>query len=124
MQLTVYQCLNFKTMEKELTHNCHYYKGEQQNPFEGIDQNKAMLWFYESVWARETSQPNSDCYASIVDEYNFAGLTDFEQGDGVPLSLKALLFNRYCKGCYSMLDAVEPFKKFYREYYIKKEPTL
>lgn len=24
-----------------------YFKGERENPFDGVDQDKAMLWFYE-----------------------------------------------------------------------------
>lgn len=71
---------------------CRYYHGERVNPFVGISQNKTMLWFYD-------------------------GLSDFCEGDGIPLSLKALLFNRYSKNAYSLRSAAKPFKIFYLKYY-------
>ena len=100
-----------------------YYKGEQTNPYEGRDQNKAMLWFYERFYkltmveAKESSNP----FAEYVSDYIRIGLGDFQPSDGVPLTLKALLFNRYAKGSQSLADAVEPFKKFYVKHYKEKE---
>jgi hypothetical protein len=53
-----------------------------------------------------------------LDEYVAVGLSDFENADGVPITLKSLLFNRYAQGNMSSLaDCVEPFKKFYKQYY-------
>lgn len=101
---------------------CRYYKGEESNPYEGKDRNKAMLWFYESVWVRDMQKVNQDEknekeHTPYMDEYLGYGLADFEKMDDTPITLKSLLFNRYAKGCYSMQYAVEPFKKFYKEYY-------
>lgn len=92
-----------------------YYKGEQTNPYEGKDQNKAMLWFYECIYKRMEKQENS--LSMEISDYIQSGLGEFEQYDDVPLTLKALLFNRYAKGAQSLADAVEPFKKFYLKYY-------
>lgn len=97
-----------------LLKSCRYYKGEDQNPFEGKDQNKSMLWFYESVWVNSCKSSVDD---SIIGEYVKYGLGDFEKHDNIPISLKALLFNRYAKSSFSMASAVEPFKAFYRKYY-------
>ena len=58
---------------------------------------------------------------SYLTEYNLAGLSLFEMHDSVPVTLKALLFNRFAKTCYSMADAVKPFKEFYNEYYKSEE---
>jgi hypothetical protein len=99
---------------KELLKMCRYYKGEEHNPFR--DQNRSMLWFYERAWIYE-KQNNSNNLSLAIEEYIRIGLGLFEQFDDVPLSLKALLFNRYAKTSQSLLDAVEPFKKFYKEYY-------
>ena len=98
---------------------CRYYKGEATNPYDGIDQNKAMLWFYESFWVNEMCRVQNEVfvYAEYVDDYQRAGLGSFAANDNVPLSLKALLFNRYARTAYSMADAVEPFKEFYVMYY-------
>lgn len=99
---------------------CRYYKGEASNPYDGKDQDKAMLWFYESCWVKEASkaQDEANVYAEYVSDYKHAGLGNFAASDGVPLSLKALLFNRYARGCNSMADAVQPFKEFYTRYYV------
>ena len=88
--------------ESDLLQYCRYYKGERENPYEGKDQNKMMLWLYERN----------------LDEYTAVGLAEFENADGVPITLKSLLFNRYAQGnMSSMMDCVEPFKKFYKRYY-------
>lgn len=103
---------------------CRYYKGEENNPYEGKDENKAMLWFYERAWVLEMQEVNADkkqvkdhISFTYVNEYLGCGLAEFEQFDNIPTSLKALLFNRYAKSSYSMKDAIEPFKKFYKKYY-------
>lgn len=93
---------------------CRYYHGERVNPFVGISQNKTMLWFYEMCWVNEKS---ARLQAEYVSEYQIAGLSDFCEGDGIPLSLKALLFNRYSKNAYSLRSAAKPFKIFYLKYY-------
>lgn len=119
-------------MKKEfLLKYCHYYDGAEENTFEvkernrrknepHVDKNCMMLWFYEKVWCAELRNA-IDIYdlppmlQEYVTEYKFAGLETYHQGDGVPLSLKALLFNRYMRG--SMDGNVEPFKRFYYSYY-------
>ncbi len=98
---------------------CRFYKGEEENPYnEDKDQNKAMLWFYEMYWVQDMIKgKNENSDFSILDEYVGVGLGLFEQFDGVPVTLKALLFNRYARTCNSLSDAIEPFKKFYKRYY-------
>lgn len=103
--------------EEELIHFCHYYKGEKENPYNGKDQNKAMLWEYEQGWIFDTVRGSDKMFASMIDEYASVGLAMFNIHDNTPVSLKALLFNRYARGCWSMADAVEPFKEFYNKYY-------
>lgn len=100
---------------EELLKFCRYYKGEGDSPFK--DQNKSMLWFYERVWVLDML--NNRLEGSLISEYIYAGLGDFADNDGVPMSYKAYLFNRYAQGCNSMMDAVEPFKNFYTKYYGK-----
>lgn len=39
--------------ESDLLQYCRYYKGERKNPYEGKEQNKAMLWMYERAWIHE-----------------------------------------------------------------------
>lgn len=100
--------------KKDLLKFCRYYKGEDDSPFR--EQNKSMLWFYERAWINEMLN-NGNSLSIAIEEYIRLGLGLFEQFDDIPLSLKALLFNRYAMTSQSMTEAVEPFKKFYKEYY-------
>lgn len=100
--------------KKDLLKLCRYYKGEDDCPFK--EQNKSTLWFYERAWVFDTLN-NSNSLSSAIEEYIRLGLGLFEQFDDIPLSLKALIFNRYARTSNSMTEAVEPFKKFYKEYY-------
>lgn len=101
-------------MEDYKLRYCKYYKGEDNNPFEGTDQNRAMLWFYEMYWIKTYKTEDFEEYLTV---YSRVGLSQFEAQDSTPITLKALLFNRYAKTYYSILDAVEPFKDFYKKYY-------
>ena len=96
--------------QKSLLKSCRFYKGEEACP-EGLGQDERMLWFYESCWVRGGA--SADCIA----EYDAYGLGDFCKDDRVPKSLKALLFNRYAAGSFSMESAVEGFKRFYKAHY-------
>ena len=100
--------------KKDLLKFCRYYKGEEHNPFR--DQNKSMLWFYERAWIYDMLNDNNSL-SSTIDDYIRVGLGLFEQFDKIPLTLKALLFNRYAMTSNSIEEAVEPFKRFYKEYY-------
>lgn len=104
--------------KKDFIKFCRYYKGEKENPYDGIDQNKTMLWFYEKCWIDFNLSDNGrSTLADYIGDYSFVGLSLFEMQDDTPASLKALLFNRYAKTANSMIEAVEPFKKFYKRYY-------
>lgn len=106
--------------KKDYIKFCRYYKGEKENPYDGIDQNKMMLWFYEKCWIDFNLSDNGrSTLADYIGDYSSAGLSLFEMQDDTPASLKALLFNRYAKTANSMIEAVEPFKKFYKQYYTK-----
>lgn len=101
-------------MEELNLRYCKYYKGENSNPFEEKDQNKAMLWFYEQWWIKTYKTADFEEYLT---DYSLMGLSQFEAQDSTPVTLKALLFNRYAKQSHSLLSAVEGFKEFYKKYY-------
>ena len=110
--------------EKDLTHHCRYYRGEKNNPYQ--EPNKAMLWMYEKDWLLESLRIYADrnissFFDSYLNEYSLAGLSQFEAQDSIPVTLKALLFNRYAKQSHSLLSAVEGFKEFYKKYYKSEE---
>lgn len=102
--------------KKDLIQFCRYYKGEKENPYN--EQDKALLWDYERIWISYNFSDNGrDVLAKYLEDYVGIGLSLFEIHDDIPVSLKALLFNRYAKYSYSLIDAVEPFKKFYKQMY-------
>ncbi|HHT03130.1 MAG TPA: hypothetical protein GX005_02265 [Bacteroidales bacterium] len=91
-----------------------YFKGENESPFD--DNNKSMLWFYESVWYNYMTTENKGLLDEYISDFKYAELSDLP-GD-MPLGYKALLFNRYMKGSMSsMLDTAKEFRAFYAEYY-------
>lgn len=104
---------------------CKYYKGEMENPFDkklsryeidkshlppsecmcteysGIDpkeidtlKNKCSFWEYERYWV-DFSMSDKGYLSYIVGEYKQRGLSEYKRNDGTPISLKAILFNRY-----------------------------
>ena len=87
-----------------------YFKGERENPFERVDQNKAALWFCEQGYSITGDE------RGLIDEYR-CYVKEFREDDGVPEGYKALLFNRYMKTAFSVVDAIPEFKAFYEEYY-------
>ena len=87
-----------------------YFKGEMENPFEGVEQNKAMLWFYEECYSIVGDE------RGLIDEYR-CYVKEFREDDGVPEGYKALLFNRYMKMSFSVVDSIPDFKAFYEKYY-------
>lgn len=106
--------MNAMTRE-ELVGLCRYYKGEEACPFDGKDQNRSMLWFYEMSWVEDTL--NGRSFAEQLADYSACGLDPLAASDGIPKTLKARLFNRYGRGSYSMREAAASFREFYGEYY-------
>ena len=103
--------------KQDLLRVCRYYKGEKENPYTDTDQDKALFWDYERKWI-DFKLDDSDTLCDYIGDYVGVGLGGFEKMDDTPLSLKALLFNRYAKTSYSIMSAVEPFKEFYKKYYM------
>lgn len=78
-----------------------------------------MLWIYEEAWIEFTISKNykhSDLLSKYLTEYILAGLADFEKFDDTPVTLKALLYNRY-----EQWNEGGDFKEFYHKFYTKKE---
>lgn len=118
---------------------CGFYKGEAEDPFEKKfkqleESNSELLtgeliarlqtassfWFYEERWVMFTI--NRECGFSYCRHYLRDGLEDFLKENGTPMTLKALLHNRYMHwgGDYEHLDA---FKNWYIEQYDKLRDT-
>jgi hypothetical protein len=100
--------------EQELKSKCRYFDGMPKPP-ETMGQNEQALWWYERKWVFESMRGNT--FKQYLNEYKAAGLVEFCNKDGVPIELKALLFERYSKGAYSLQQAATSFKDFYKQYY-------
>ena len=92
---------------EELIKLCRYYG------VEGGDQKNTVACFYEEKWV-------NDGGSFPTDEYIEFGLEEFNIDDGVPISLKAMLFNRYkiSNGYYN--NMTEMFKDWYIKFYLGK----
>ena len=93
---------------------CGFYKGEADNddPFRNrlmelertsVNelspelraqlQDSSIFWYYESCWVQFTI--NRQCGLEYCEEYIAMGLEDFLKDNDTPMTLKALLHNRY-----------------------------
>jgi hypothetical protein len=103
----------------ELLRYCRYYKGEDDAPSEINQSEDASLWSYEKLWVeREELHGENSC--NII-EYARYGLENFNKEDGVPMTLKALLFNRHSHwaGGYGKDEEMTAFKEWYNSFYLK-----
>lgn len=112
---------------------CGYYNGEEEDPFQALLNEKersgradlseeeakrlktsSMFWYYEQCWVKFTL--NWECGRCYYGPYLRDGLEDFLKDNGTPMTLKAIMHNRYFhwSGGYS---SVEEFKEWYIENY-------
>ncbi len=80
--------------------------------FNGNNSDTSQFAFYEHIWLENSKE--ATLYNII--EYIHYGLMRFAEDDNTPLSLKAILFNRYCHWVRADVDG---FKQWYNESYIK-----
>lgn len=93
---------------------CRYYKGEKERPKEVNE----LFWEYEKKWVEVSENPkegsnNFNTASDWLDDYFHAGFGSFAINDGVPVTLKALLFNRYTH----WMQTNDGFKEWYTENY-------
>ena len=85
---------------------CSYYGAENVTE---VDDDFNMFCNYEQVWVNKLSR--WDYSLSELNEYIHYGLEEFNKDDGVPMTLKVILFNRYMHWSYG--GDVEGFKRWY-----------
>lgn len=105
-----------KMMDKHAyTDMCRYYKGETTCPF--CEQNDKMFWDYERWWVESFENEEKHLVLQdAINRYIWCGLESFDESDGTPLSIKALLFNRYEHWAEGTPD---DFRKWYRKEFMK-----
>lgn len=109
------QCiLDWEAEIKDPLQCCRYYDGITIEK----GTTKTLMAEYEMRWLEwRCAAHSTDNYRYMVDmikEYMYYGLMMFEDSDKAPVSLKALLFNRYCHWNYGSADA---FKSWYKNTY-------
>jgi hypothetical protein len=99
-------------LNQELIDKCRYFKGEESCPASLKEAGKEYLWFYEMKWVELKGNYDDP------GEFDDNNLSSFEKDDGVPISLKKMLFNRYIQDVWSIREAIPHFKKWYFEQYM------
>lgn len=107
----------------ELLKSCRFYRGETINPYEGADSNRALMWSLEQMWVKRAERGLSPADSETLKDYEAFGLKSFSADDGVPLSFKAFLFNRFMhwQGGNGMKNDRDAFKQFYLRYYLTQD---
>lgn len=94
-----------------------YYKGEIECPKSCVNSN---FWYYEKMWVENEDERAED--SPRVIEYKQDVLPLYNEEDSIPLSLKALLYNRYTHWCggYQLVDDIRGFKEFLQQNYLRR----
>ena len=108
---------------------CIYFKGENECPPAVLKQGKEWMWIYEFLWVEEhfpyKVEKKKSCeeyFKKIIKEYKDLGLSHFRKHDGVCISLKALLYQRYIDD--NPQSNIDGFKQWYdNTYYAKATPS-
>ena len=88
---------------------CRYWHGE--------DKCDKLLASYERLWVNMIDE-DPEYLQYLINGYIQRGLELFSLDDGVPIGLKALLFNRYEHWSSGYEDIVGGFKKWYFSDYL------
>lgn len=109
----------------ELIKQCRYYKGEETNPFEGVDQDKSLFWSYEYIWVDNFKGDYIDEQMTQASYLALSSIANANKGElsSVPISLQLLLFNRYVHwlgGYQSLEDDVASFVSWLKSSYLQQ----
>lgn len=92
---------------------CQRYKGQEENP-----DPQDSVWRYERFWVEEMMKEEPD-FSKILGDYLCVGLRTFNMYDDTPMTLKAVLFNRFMQQAEGMATP-DDFKRWYDKFYKKK----
>ena len=88
------------------------------------DLGKEQFWNYERIWVEkhfliegETISQKETFFKDLIRDYKKNGLGQFSKNDGVPIALKAILFNRHAHHAEGMFT-IDEFQKGYIENYL------
>ena len=86
------------TRRQYLLSQCRYYNGESEPP-RSLPEGCALMWDYEWHWVQRSlkNDPTMEQFQTMIEEFHLEN----KDGDKTPLTLKALLLNRYLHWCVS-----------------------
>lgn len=99
--------------KKYLIQECRYYNGEDEDPFDE-EPDASTAWRYEQWYVENYPKPDEKSHFKELVSYYCSIFGDFESGDGTPVELKALFWNRYE---HWISCEPESFKEWYRRHY-------
>ena len=82
---------------EDVIKQCRYYKGQKKSPAN----TPLTFWNYERIWVEWTLEAEDEKSVgaqelkAMLKRYKDVHLENFQVDDGVPVTLKAFLFNRY-----------------------------
>lgn len=95
--------------KEELLKYCRYYKGQKNNPY--TDRKEEYLYIYERAWVELMMSNDDEIISTLIDDYINAGLAHFSETDNVPITLKAVMYNRYAQ--HNEMFKIDEFKNWY-----------
>lgn len=99
--------------KEELLKYCRYYHGEKNNPYVGRDEE--YLFIYEYAWVQMMMQDDDEVISTLIDDYIDAGLAHFSEQDNVPITLKAVMYNRFAQ--HNEMFTIKEYKDWYLQHY-------
>ena len=106
------------TRRQYLLSQCRYYNGKSEPP-RSLPEGCALMWNYEWHWVLWSlkNDPMMEQFQRMIEEFHLEN----KDGDKTPLTLKALLLNRYLHwgGVYAPIEeALRHFEKWYECHYL------
>ena len=101
-----------------LLSQCRYYNGESE-PLRSLPKGCALMWDYEWHWVQRSlkNDPMMEQFQRMIEEFHLEN----KDGDKTPLTMKALLLNRYLHWCgayASIEETLKHFEKWYMDHYL------
>lgn len=106
------------TRRQYLLSQCRYYNGESEPP-RSLPEGCALMWNYEWHWVLWSlkNDPMMEQFQRMIEEFHLEN----KEGDDTPLTMKALLLNRYLHWCgayASIEETLKHFEKWYESHYL------
>ena len=106
------------TRRQYLLSQCRYYNGESEPP-RSLPEGCALMWNYEWHWVLWSlkNDPMMEQFQRMIEEFHLEN----KEGDDTPLTMKALLLNRYLHwgGAYASIEeTLKNFEEWNKEHYL------